>query len=147
MASCLGASWIFKNHEGTLKYLIKQVKKGGVIIAGEPYWKTKPSQEYLTKAREVYNHEEFGDFDSHFENVRAGEKLGLTFIYCLVSNGDDWDRYLNLQWNAVDKYVRANPKDPDNHDLKEKISKERELYLRWERELFGWAIYVFRKNL
>lgn len=146
MASCLGASWIFKNHEGTLKYLIKQVKKGGIIIAGEPYWKTRPSEEYLIKAKEVYDSEEFGDFGSHFENVRTGEKLGLTLIYCLVSNGDDWDRYLNLQWNAIDKYIRANPKDPDNLEIEEKISKERELYLRWERELFGWAIYLFRKN-
>ena len=146
MASCIGASWIFKNHEGTLKYLIKQVKPGGTIIAGEPYWKSKPPQEYLIKAKETYDPEDFGDFGSHFENVRTGEKLDLRLIYCLVSNGDDWDKYLNLQWNAIDKYIRSNPKDPDNDELEEKVSKEREIYLKWERELFGWAIYVFRKK-
>lgn len=147
VASCLGASWIYGDHKETLKFLKGQVKAGGIVIAGEPYWKSKPPQEYLDKAKEVYDSEEFGNYGTHYENMRMGENLGLSLVYCLVSSGDDWDRYLNLQWSATDRYVRANQDDPDNSEILDKLKKERELYLKWERELFGWAIYVFRKNI
>ncbi len=146
VASCLGASWIYGGHEGTLKYLIEQVKAEGFVIVGEPYWKTQPPKVYLDKAKVVYGSGEFGNYGSHYENVKTGEKLGLSLVYCLVSNGDDWDKYINLQWSAVDKYIRSNPDDPDLPDILNKLNKEKELYLKWERELLGWAIYVFRKR-
>ena len=146
LVSCLGASWIYKGYEGTLKFMIKQAKPGGIVILGEPYWIVEPPKEYFDKAKEVYPPEDLLQFGTHHENVKTGENLGLTLIYCLVSNRDDWDRYLNLQWNATNKYIRSNPDDPEIPEMLNKLNKEKELYLEWEREIFGWAIYVFRKN-
>lgn len=36
LASCIGASWIFDGHAGTLDALVGMVKPGGWVIAGEP---------------------------------------------------------------------------------------------------------------
>ncbi len=139
MASCIGASWAFGGHAGTLDALIGMVKPGGWVIVGEPYWRQEPSKEYLEAsgmAREA--------FGSHFSNAEAGEQRGLELVHTIVSSKDDWDRYEGLQWYATAEYARAHPDDPDVPELVEQVAKAREVHLRWGREALGWAIYVFR---
>ncbi|MFC1935972.1 class I SAM-dependent methyltransferase, partial [Chloroflexota bacterium] len=55
------------------------------------------------------------------------------------------DRYEMLQWFAADEYAAANPNDPDLLEIQEKMAHAREVYLRWQRETLGWALYLFRK--
>jgi SAM-dependent methyltransferase len=141
LAMCIGASWVYGGHRGTLQALTKMTKPGGLVIVGEPFWLKEPSGEYL-KADQM-KREQFG---THEDNVRVGEGEGLTVIYTLVSNHDDWDHYETLGWWAVDEYVRANPDDPDVPELLQRKGREKETYLRWGRETLGWAIYVFRKK-
>lgn len=38
LASCIGASWVFGGHAGTLEALSGMVAPGGWVIVGEPYW-------------------------------------------------------------------------------------------------------------
>jgi len=141
LAMCIGASWVYGGHRGTIQALKEMTKPGGLVIVGEPFWLKEPSEEYL-KADQM-KREEFG---SHHDNVRVGEEEGLTCIYTLVSNHDDWDHYETFGWWAVDEYVRADPDDADIPELLQRKGREKETYLRWGRETLGWALYVFRKN-
>jgi hypothetical protein len=75
----------------------------------------------------------------------VGEEEGLTCIYTIVSNPDDWDHYETLGWWAIDEYQKTNPNDKDNLEMLERKKREKEIYLRWGRETLGWAIYVFKK--
>ncbi|MBD3215890.1 MAG: methyltransferase domain-containing protein [Candidatus Lokiarchaeota archaeon] len=140
LACCLGASWIYNGHKGTLKYLMNQTKHNGLIVVGEPFWICTPSEEYFNLSELKYE-----TYSTHLGNVQIGENLGLNLLYTFVSNSDEWDRYLGLQWYATDKYIQANPDDPDIPELLTKLNKEKYLYLNWERDTLGWAIYVFRK--
>ncbi|TRO52589.1 hypothetical protein E2P61_03415 [Candidatus Bathyarchaeota archaeon] len=108
---------------------------------GEPFWLMEPSKEYL----EVEGIKR-DDFGTHRNNVRVGENEGLSCLYTLVSDHDDWDHYETLQWWAVDEYVRAHPDDPDIRELVERKTREKHIYLQGGRETMGWAIYVFRKE-
>ncbi|MBD3198114.1 MAG: methyltransferase domain-containing protein, partial [Candidatus Lokiarchaeota archaeon] len=47
LSCCLGASWIYNGHEGTLKYLMSQTIPNGLIMVGEPFWICKPPKEYF----------------------------------------------------------------------------------------------------
>ncbi|MFC2112673.1 SAM-dependent methyltransferase [Bacteroidota bacterium] len=139
LASCIGASWIFGGHTGTLDALISMVKPSGWVIVGEPYWLQEPSEAYLDAsgvARE--------DFGSHFSNAQAGEQRGLDLVHAIVSSNDDWDRYEGLQWYATAEYARTHPDDPDLAEVVERVGKARAAYLRWGRDTLGWAIYTFR---
>ena len=138
LTMCIGASWIYGGYRGTIQALKRMAKPDGLMAVGEPYWLKEPEEEYL-KADKM-KREAFG---THYENVKNGEEEGLTCIYTLVSNYDDWDHYEMFQIWAVDDYVRANPDDPDNPELLESF-RTKEIYLRWGRETLGWAIYVFR---
>ena len=141
LTMCVGASWVFGGHRGSLRALSKITRPEGLIAVGEPFWLLDPSEEYLKT--EGIRKEEFG---THSDNVKVGEEEGLVCLYTLVSNHDDWDHYETYQWWAVDDYVRTHPDDPDNLELLEKTRVGKESYLRWGRDTVGWAIYIFRKS-
>jgi SAM-dependent methyltransferase len=141
LASCIGASWIFGGHAGTLDALTGMVKPGGWVIVGEPYWLREPPNEYLEASGEARE-----NFGSHVSNAEAGERLGLDLVHTIVSSQDDWDRYEGLQWFATAEYARTNPDDSDVAELSERVEKARAAYLRWGRDTLGWAIYLFRSR-
>lgn len=137
ISMCIGASWIYNGFTGTINALKKMTKPGGIIIIGEPYWIKEPDKKYLEmiEARKE-------DFNSHYGNMEAAEREGLTCIYTLASNQDDWDNYETLQWWAVYEYIEKNPDDPDNAELLNKLKISKESYLKYGRDTLGWAIYA-----
>jgi ubiquinone/menaquinone biosynthesis C-methylase UbiE len=139
LTSCIGASWIYKGYKGTLRALKDVTNPGGLIAVGEPFWSRGPSDEYLIAEKMTRK-----DYGTHKGNIRVGEKEGLSCLYTLVSNHDDWDHYETQQWLAVDEYVRAHPDDTDNPELIERSQQSKETYIRWGRDTLGWAIYLFR---
>jgi SAM-dependent methyltransferase len=140
VAMCLGASWIWGGHRGTLQALKAFIRPGGLIVTGEPYWLTKPSREYLDVSGF-----EADAFSTHYGNVKIGEEEGLTFLYSVVSSQDDWDRYEGLQWYAIAEHARSHPHDPDLPELWERLNQSRDMYLKWGRDTLSWAVYLFRK--
>ena len=140
LVMCLGASWIWQGHRGTLKALARWTKPGGLVLAGEPFWLREPDREYLAVIE--CTRETFG---THEANVRCGVELGLTPLHAMVSNGDDWDRYEGLQWRAAETWVDANPNDPDRDEVLAQCRRYRDAYLRSGRDTLGWALYLFRK--
>jgi len=141
LASCLGASWIFHGHAGTLDALIGMAAPGGWVLAGEPYWRQEPSDAYLDALGGTKD-----AFGTHWSNIEAGEERGLELVHTFVSSPDDWDRYEGLQWHAAAQYARDYPHDPDLEEVRVRVARSKEAYARWGRETLGWAIYVFRRR-
>jgi hypothetical protein len=139
LSMCLGASWVFENHHGTLQALTQMTKPGGLVVVGEPFWLKDPEEDYLEATQMTRE-----SFRSHNENVLVGEKMGLTCLYTLVSNQDDWDHYETLQWLSVNEHIQTYGDDPDNKEILEGMEKAKEIYLRWGRDTINWAIYIFR---
>ena len=139
IAVCLGASWIWGGHRGTLRALRQAVRPGGLVLAGEPYWKREPDPEYL-----VAGGHQADDFSTLHGNVRIGVEEGLTLLYVMASSDADWERYEMLQLRAAERYAVAHPDDQDVPVLLERVRAGVDAYLRWGRATLGWAIYVFR---
>ncbi|MGV7222761.1 MAG: SAM-dependent methyltransferase [Nitrospinales bacterium] len=142
LVACIGASWIYGGHRGTLKVLNEMAAPGGWVIVGEPYWLREPTAEFLDAIGEKRS-----AYSTHYENMKVGQEFGLKLVYTLVSNQDDWDRYEGLQWYATDEWASENPDDADVEEVVKRVSENRENYLRWGRETFGWAIYLFKKEI
>jgi len=140
LAMCVGASWIYKGHRGTLSALKAMTKPDGLILVGEPFWLKDPDDAYLVA--ENLTRDMFG---THHQNILVGEDEGLVPLYTMASNQDDWDRYETLQWYAAEKYARDNPDDPDISEILTRVADGRRNYLDWGRDTLGWAIYLFRK--
>ena len=140
LAMCIGASWVYKGHRGTLSALKTMTKPDALILVGEPFWLKDPDDAYLVA--ENLTRDMFG---THCENVLVGEDEGLFPLYTMVSNQDDWDRYETLQWYAAEMHARDNPDDPDVSEILTRVARGRTNYLQWGRDTVGWAMYLFRK--
>ncbi|MCP4417813.1 MAG: class I SAM-dependent methyltransferase [Chloroflexi bacterium] len=141
LTACIGASWIFDGHAGTLAALKKMTKPNGWIVVGEPYWLREPDPAYL----EAENFQR-DTFATHHENVQIGDNMGLRLVYAVASNHDDWDKYEGLITYASEQYAHDNANDPDVPELLARARSATETYLRWGRNTLGWAIYAFRKE-
>ena len=137
---CIGASWVFGGHRGTLAALRDRTRAGGQVLVGEPYWRADPPKEYLAAMQLAP-----GAFLTHAGNVAAGEDVGLVPLYTLVSSPNDWDRYEGLQWRAAERYAVDHPDDPDVPELLKRTRRSRDAYLRDGRDVLGWALYLFRR--
>ena len=141
LALCLGASWVFGGHRGTLQALRRFLRPGGLVVVGEPYWRRTPDPDYLRASGY-----DAAAFTTHAGNVAIGLDLGLVFLYSLVSSEDDWDGYEGRQWRTAEWYAAAHPDDPDAAEVVQRQRAHREVYLRWERDTLGWAVYLFRSD-
>ncbi len=140
LASCIGASWIYQGHKGTLEALMGMARPGGLVVVGEPFWRQDPDPDYLKQTGH-----EARSFGTHRSNVDDGVEMGLSLLYTVVSSEEDWDRYEGLQWQAAERYAAAHPDDPDVEDLLQTARTNRDLYLRWGRACLGWAMYLFQR--
>jgi len=141
LVACIGASWIYGGHRGTLKALSEMAAPRSWVVVGEPYWRREPTTDFLEAIGE-----ERSAYGTHYQNVKIGQELGFNLVYTLVSNQDDWDRYEGLQWYAAEQWASEHPDDPDVEEVLKRVRANKENYLKWGRETFGWSIYVFKKE-
>jgi SAM-dependent methyltransferase len=140
-AVCLGASWIWGGLEGTVRALSSWAKPGGLVVIGEPFWRSAPSRDHLEAAELTES-----SFSTLLGNAQTGLGLRLGLLHIIVSSEDDWDRYESYQWYAAERYSTRNPGDPDVPELVANMRKARDHYLKWGRKEIGWAVYLFVKD-
>jgi SAM-dependent methyltransferase len=138
-ALCLGASFVWDGLPGTLAALTPAVRAGGFVAVGEPYWRRWP----LPAQVEL---EPGDDFVTLAETVERIEAAGLALVGLVDASQDDWDQYESLHWLALEEWLNENADDPQAAEFRELGRRSRERYLRWQRELLGWAIFVGRKR-
>lgn len=139
LAMCIGATWVWGGYRGTITALKKIAAPGGLIAIGEPFKMKEPSEDYVASDPEFVP-----TLVTHAENIAIAQGEGLTLLYSLVSNQDDWDRYEGLQTRAAELYVIEHPDDPDGEELLTRRHKDDTMYLNWARDTLNWAIYLFR---
>lgn len=138
-ALCLGASFIWNGLAGTLAALRPAVRSGGFVAVGEPYWRKWPLPD-------GFEPDEGEDFVTLPDTVAQFTRAGLEPVTLIAASEDDWDRYETLHWLAADEWLAENGADPDAADIRNRVDRQRKRYLRWERELLGWAIVVGRTD-
>ena len=139
LASCLGASWIWRGHRGTVRALRRWTRPGGFVVAGEPFWSRPPDPAYLAAAE--LRADEFADYEG---NLRIAAEEGLEEVRSWVSQPPAWDRYEFLQVGAAESYAREEPLDPDSAEILARVRANWTVYVRWGRETLGWTLHLFR---
>jgi hypothetical protein len=79
------------------------------------------------------------------ETVARVEAAGLAPVGLIAASDDDWDRYESLHWRAVEEWLEENPGDPDASEIRDRHRANRDAYLRLQRRLLGWAMFVARR--
>ena len=133
-ALCLGASFVYGSLADTVDALAPAVRPGGHVVVGEPYWRRLPLPEDYADRRDPWTTLE--------GTVTIFETSGLPVVSVIAASEDDWDRYETLHWQAVEAWLDANPDDADASEIRTRHAHHKRTYLRYGRELLGWAIFV-----
>ncbi len=136
---CLGASFIWNGLTGTIEALAPAVRPAGFLVIGEPYWRRWP----LPAEYRLDPGEDFETLPGVVERFEAG---GFAPAFLIDSSLDDWDRYETLHWLTADTWLREHAGDPDAGEIRSRAARQRERYLRSERDLLGWAIFAGRRR-
>jgi SAM-dependent methyltransferase len=134
---CLGASFVWVDLPGTIEALAPAARRGGHVVVGEPYWRKPPPEDHPEGPE---------TFVSLEQTVARFEQEGLPVVSLIAASQDDWDRYESLHWRAVEEWIAESPGHPEADDLRDQGARYKQLYLRWNRDLLGWAIFAGRKS-
>jgi SAM-dependent methyltransferase len=134
VSMCLGASFIWGDLPRTLDALKPAAKNGGHVVVGEPYWRRLPLPADYPEPDQP--------FVALAETVGRFEAAGLPVVTLVAASEDDWDNYVTLSWRALEEWLAEHPHDVDAQEIRDRYVAYRERYLRWDRELLGWAIFV-----
>lgn len=136
-ALCIGATFAFGGLVPTLERLRPTAP---VLAVGEPYWREWP----LPPAPTGEARTDEGAWLPLFETIERIESTGVRVVSLIASSEDDWDRYESLHWQTLDRWLEANPDHPQAEEFRVRGTADRERYLRWERDVMNWAIFVCR---
>lgn len=141
IVSCIGATWIGGGLEGTLKLMTPPLAPGGVILVGEPFWhETPPPEAYLSSGIPE------DMFTSLHGTVERIEGARFDLIEMVLSNTDDWDRYVAAQWQAADDWLSANPANPEAEAFRAWTQHGKQDYLRYGRRYLGWGVFGLKRR-
>ena len=137
-ALCLGASFVY----GGLVPTLERLRIAAPLLAvGEPYWRTWPLPQAAADDPKRVAEEEWLPLA---ETIDLAESSGVRVVSLIASSEDDWDRYETLHWQALDRWLEADPEHPQAEEFRARGAADRDRYLRWQRAAIGWAIFVCR---
>jgi SAM-dependent methyltransferase len=139
-ALCIGATFVY----GGLVPTLERLRAAAPLVAvGEPYWRRwpLPPEPELKDSLPRTAEEEWLPLP---ETIGRAESAGVRVVSLIASSEDDWDRYESLHWQTLDRWLAANPHDPQAEEFRVRGAADRDRYLRWERSVMGWAIFVCR---
>ena len=139
LAMAIGATHAYGGYDESLRSLAKATEPGGQVLVAEGYWRRPPAAEYLAVMGA-----DAAEFTDHAGNVAAGCREGLTPVYSRASSDDEWDHYEGLYARAMERHLARHPDDPDHTEMRDKIRRWRDAYLRWGRDTLGFGFYLFR---
>lgn len=141
IVSCIGATWIGGGLAGTIALMRPFLAGDGLLLVGEPYW-TEPPPPAALAALGLGD----GDHTSLAGTLDRFGAAGTELVEMVLADGDSWDRYAAAQWWNIDRWLRANPDDPEAPAMREFLVDWRRAHLEYGRRLLGWGVFVLRPS-
>ncbi|MBK1720638.1 SAM-dependent methyltransferase, partial [Thiocystis violacea] len=121
VAACIGATWIGGGVPGTVALLSKSLRRGGIILIGEPYWLQMPPTEEVAKGCDAGARSDFCLLPELLATFRT---LGYDVVEMVLANKDDWDRYEAAKWLTMRLWLDENPEDELAQDVRARLASE-----------------------
>lgn len=140
MTICTGSTHALGGLDATAARLAALTRAGGLVLVGEGYWRTPPSDAYLRESG--IGRDEFGSFAGALDRISAA---GLRPVFATGASEQDWDRYEWSHARAIEEYCESHPGDPDAPAMLERSRAWRRAYVRGGREHLGFAVLLCRR--
>lgn len=139
LAACVGATWIGGGVPGTLDLLRRSVVPGGMLLVGEPYWRSVPTTEEQLAGCGVSSADDYLTLPGLVEAFGA---QGYDVVDWECGTESSWDRYMTPQWLSMRRWADAHP-DHELHDtIRAELHTEPARYAAFTRVHFGWGVFA-----
>jgi SAM-dependent methyltransferase len=139
VAACVGATWIAGGVAGTIELLAKSLRRGGIILIGEPYWRLAPPTEDVAKGCLARSVSDFLTLPSLLESF---DHLDLDVVEMILADQDGWDRYEAAKWLTMRRWLESNRDDELAKDVRARLTSEPTRYAAYTREYLGWGVFA-----
>jgi SAM-dependent methyltransferase len=139
VAACVGATWIGGGVPGTLDLLSRSLRPGGMLLIGEPYWRTVPAAASVLAGCGVRSADEYLTLPDLL--AAFGEK-GYDVVEMLCATEESWDRYQAAQWLNMRRWADSNPGHELNDEVRRQLAAEPPQYAAFTRVYFGWGVFA-----
>jgi SAM-dependent methyltransferase len=139
LVACIGATWIGDGLAGTVELLSRSLRRGGLMLVGEPYWRREPRDQETVEACHAERKDDFRPLPELVE--RFGD-LGYDVVEMLLADQDSWDRYRAAQWFNMRRWLDRNPDDEMAAEVRAGLVVDPVRYVRYEREYLGWGVFA-----
>jgi SAM-dependent methyltransferase len=140
LAVCIGSSHALGGPELAITTLARLTRPGGRVLVGEAFWKAAPNDEYL-KATGLG----VSEFSVFTTPVALGVQAGLLPELCIAATEREFDEYEWAHQRAIEAYADEHPSDDQALGLLSRGRVWRENYLKYGRDILGFALYLLRK--
>jgi SAM-dependent methyltransferase len=137
---CMGSSQAIGSLSDALAWAWRALKPGGTALFADGFWKQPPVEAYLDVLGATAD-----EMRTHADNAVLARDAGFRVLATMTSSDDEWDEYEGLYCSAVERYVAANPHDPECGAMGERICRWHDAYLRWGRDTLGFGFYALLK--
>ena len=137
---CMGSSQAIGSLADALAWAWRALMPGGTALFADGFWKRPPGQAYLDVLGATAD-----EMRTHADNAALARDAGFRVLATMTSSDDEWDEYEGLYCSAVERYIAANPHDPDGGAMGERIRRWHDAYLRWGRDTLGFGFYLLLK--
>jgi SAM-dependent methyltransferase len=111
--------------------------EAGLLLFADCFWRRTP-----TRAECDALGVQASDFHDLADLVSALESCGTRLQDMLILNEAHWDSYYAREWRAVNAWLKDNPTHPDAPAVLARARHARTRYLKHERDLIGWGVFV-----
>src|SRR5512138_136438 len=139
VAACVGATWIGGGVVGAIELLAKSLRKGGIILIGEPYWLQLPPTEDVAKGCRAGS---ISDFLLLPELLASFGNLDYDVVEMVLADQDSWDRYEAAKWLTMRRWLQTNPDDDFAKEVRAELTSAPERYAAYTREYLGWGVFA-----
>jgi SAM-dependent methyltransferase len=137
VAVCVGASHALGGTPQALAWLRAAVRPGGRVIFGEGIWERPP-----TGAATAALGGDPAEFGTLADLVALAAEAGLRPWDVSVASVEEWDAFESGYARGWERWLRANPDDPEADTVRADADTHRERWLRGYRGVLGFAYLV-----
>lgn len=141
IAICCGATWIGNGVDGTVALLERSLAPGGLMLIGEPFWRSDPPTQEAVRGSHASTKEEF---DSLPDLVSRFGRLGYDVVEMVLADEDSFDRYVAAQWLNLRAWLDANPKDEMTEQVRDLLDRAQLEYVTYQRRYLGWGVFALK---
>lgn len=143
VVSCIGATWIGNGLVGTIEKMRVGLRAAdSFLLVGEPFWIDEPPE----AAYAAVSGGDRAAYTTLAGTLERIEHTGCTLVEMILATHSGWDRYVAMQWMAIDDWLRAHPAHPDAAALRAWNDQGRRAYMEYGRRYFGWGVFVIRQG-